>query len=146
MIKPTLIKSVALYVILVGLPLAGLIAILDQGQTLVPPPSVGGSWVLASDQTLICAGEHPVEVLAIEQSGRFVRVRLGDMPFGQGRIDGDRLHALAPVTLTSCAGGAAAIEATFADAGRVLVGTIDARGCEACRSSALAARRTQPRH
>jgi hypothetical protein len=135
-----MLRSLALYVVLVGVPLTGLFALLDWGQSLVPPPAIGGRWALAEPVTA-CPGLSADTVISIEQSGRFLRVRVDDMPFGQGRLDDGRVSARAPVAMAGCT--ALAIEAALDESGR-LVGHIGAEGCGSCPGSALVAQRRAP--
>lgn len=50
-------KTAALYLFLVGVPLLGLFAVLRTGERLVPPHSVGGAWVL--EDPSLSVTEHP---------------------------------------------------------------------------------------
>lgn len=142
-----MLKSLALYLVLVGLPLVGLFALLDWGQSLVPPPSIGGRWALATPAELACPGLPPAGVLSIEQSGRFLRVRLGDMPFGEGRLDDGRVHARIPVEprpASAAACDALALEVTLDADGERLVGRLGMDGCDACPPTAIEVRRIEP--
>jgi hypothetical protein len=132
-----MLRSIALYVILVGVPLTGLFALLDWGQSLVPPPAIGGRWALAEPAST-CPGLSPTAVISIEQSGRFLRVRVDDLPFGQGRLDDGLVSARIPVAMAGCT--AIAIEAALDPTGR-LVGHIGTEGCGSCPGSALVAHR-----
>ena len=134
-----MLKSVALYLILVGIPLAGLFALLDWGRTLVAPPAIGGQWTVAGPTSSSCPGLPSGAVLSIEQSGRFLRVRIDDMPFGKGRLDDGRVSASIPVAFPGC-GDALELEATLDDAGR-LVGRLGLPDCDACPPAPLVAER-----
>ena len=78
-------KSVLLYLVLVGTPFLGLLGILQIGEKLEAPVSVGGSWAVESTTAQAlersCA---PLEApgdrleLTISQSGRYVQLRLND--------------------------------------------------------------------
>src|SRR5262245_7761413 len=125
-----MLRSVALYLVLVGIPLAGLFALLDWGRSLVPPPAIGGRWTVAEPTSAACPGLPSAAVISIEQSGRFLRVRIDDMPSGNGRLEDGRLHASVPVAFPGC-GDTLALEATLDDAGR-LVGQIGRPDCNAC--------------
>jgi hypothetical protein len=137
-----MLKSIALYVVLVGLPLTGLFVLLDWGQRLVPPPAIGGHWSLGIGPASTCPGLASTAVLSIEQSGRFLRVRVDDMPPSDGRLDDGRVTAEVPVRLPGC-GDALALEATL-DANGLLVGRLGQPGCAACPPTALAAERLPP--
>lgn len=134
-----MLRSVTLYVLLVGLPLTGLYALLEWGQSLVPPPTIGGRWSLA-ETTSACPGLSATSVLSIEQSGRFLRLRVDDMPFGQGRLDEGHMSASVPVALPGC-GDALALEASLDETGERLVGQLGLPGCKACPTATLEARR-----
>ena len=139
-----MLKSVALYSLLVGIPLTGLFALLDWGGSLVPPPAIGGRWAVAGPTSAeACPGLSSTAVLSIEQSGRFLRVRVDDMPFGDGRLDDGRVRAEVPVAFPGC-GEALALEATL-DAAGVLVGRIGLPDCAACPPSPLVAERLPPK-
>jgi len=136
-----MLKSVALYLVLVGLPLLGLFALLDWGRRLGPPPAIGGRSELAEPTTAACPGLPAQAVISIEQSGRFLRVRLDDMPFGEGRLDDGRVRASVPALLVGCPAEALALEATLDDSGERLVGRLGRPGCDACPPAALVAER-----
>lgn len=138
-----MLRSVALYVLLVGLPLTGLYALLEWGQALVPPPTIGGRWSLAETASA-CPGLPATSVLSIEQSGRFLRLRVDDMPFGQGRLDDGRVSASVPVALPGC-GDALALEASLDETGERLVGQLGLPGCKACPTATLEAHRLPPK-
>jgi hypothetical protein len=54
--RRAVVKSVLLYVVLVGTPLLGLLSIIEAGEKIVPPRSVGGDWELAGDSGSELAG------------------------------------------------------------------------------------------
>lgn len=136
-----MLKSIALYLVLVGLPLIGLFALLDWGERLVPPPAIGGRWSLASEPTSACPALPPTTVLSIEQSGRFLRLRVDDMPQASGRLDDGRLTAELPVPSSSpgC-GDALSLDATLAADGS-LMGRLGQPGCSTCPAATLVAKR-----
>jgi hypothetical protein len=134
-----MLKSIALYVVLVGVPLAGLFALLDWGNRLVPPPAVHGQWTLVEPTAAACPGLPAGSVIAIEQSGRFLQVRVNDMPAADGRLDDGTITASVPAVLVGC-GEALALEATLDDSGR-LVGELGQAGCNACPPTPLVAER-----
>jgi len=78
-------KLTLAYVCLVGLPLLGLIGILDAGRNLTAPTSLAGAWELEADLSaipkgpcgdLFLAGSQPP--LNISQSGKRLVVALND--------------------------------------------------------------------
>jgi hypothetical protein len=138
-----MLRSIALYLVLVGIPLTGLFALLDWGSSLVPPPAVRGRWTVAGPMSTTCPGLSSTAVISIEQSGRFLRVRIDDMPFGQGRLDDGRVSAQVPVAFPGC-GDALALEATLDETGH-LVGQLGLPGCDACPPTPLVAERLPPK-
>jgi hypothetical protein len=122
---------------MVGVPLAGLFAILDWGAALVPPPHVGGSWSLTESCTATPTGAS----ISIEQSGRFLRTRLGDGETARGRLDDGRLHTRVLANAGACEGHELVVDARLADDGQTLVGSVHAPTCSACPASTLSARR-----
>jgi len=102
-------KLVALYLMLVGVPLAGLAAILHAGRALRAPAAIGGAWRVES---LVLAAGDTLESIALTQSGEHVEVELGAASL-RGRFVGDSLVAARrgspPVAPgTECAGAAVA--------------------------------------
>jgi len=89
------IRSVALYAALVGVPLVGVSAVLHFGQDLRTSPSFGGSWRLEATHGSVCDSvvEGPITLL-IEQSGPALTVRgwgepLTGQAVGNGFVVGD---------------------------------------------------------
>jgi hypothetical protein len=82
-------KSLLLYLAIVGIPLAGLFGILHAGSRLEVPPSIGGSWRLD-------APSPPGEIV-ISQSGVHLAVEMDGVRM-RGEIRGDSLVALTPPT------------------------------------------------
>jgi hypothetical protein len=91
MSNPRALKSLAIYVALVGLPLAGLAAILRAGGSLHAPPPIGGQWRIESAPMAEGTGQA-TPTLAISQSGEHVEVSLGSLVL-RGRFAGDSLAA-----------------------------------------------------
>jgi len=141
-----MLKSVALYVLLVGLPLCGLFAILDWGQSLEPPRAVAGDWRLTSDEPASCDPLGAGAVLRVEQSGRFLRVRLDDGPAHPAGLDGQSVRTRVRVRAGDCSGHEATIHAVLSDDDQALVGSVEAHGCRACPMSEIVARRDGPTH
>ncbi len=82
-------KSLLLYLAIVGVPLAGLFGILHAGSRLDAPHSVGGSWRLDAPS--------PPGTLDISQSGVHLVVEMDGLRM-PGEIRGDSLVAVAPPT------------------------------------------------
>jgi hypothetical protein len=90
------------YILLVGLPLAGLVVVLKSGRKLTAPVSVDGLWHLQVDSNRLAAlpcgkalAESPDTALAISQSGRNFTLTLSNGPksIASGAIDGTALKA-----------------------------------------------------
>ena len=138
-----LLRSAALYITLVGLPLAGLLIILHQGKALVPPPTIGGEWTLPSDvEQLSCLGLDPENAMMIEQSGRYLRVHVGSV-VSAGRIHEGLVSAQFQSPSGHCAGLDATLEASKVD--ERLVITLRAPDCNACADVTFDAQRPSPR-
>ena len=89
-------KLVAIYLLLVGIPLAGLAAILHAGRALHAPPAIGGEWRVEG------AAADSVASLAISQSGEHVEVSLGAARL-RGRLAGDSVVAERRGSAAPCA-------------------------------------------
>jgi hypothetical protein len=87
--QPKAAKSLAAYVLLVGVPLAGLVAILRAGGRLHAPPSIAGEWRVQGGPFAI---DPDSRVLTVVQSGDHVEVELGTLSL-RGRFTGDSLDA-----------------------------------------------------
>jgi hypothetical protein len=84
-------KSLLIYLVLVGGPLAGLFGILRAGSRLQAPPSVGGAWRMEAPP--FAAGPDDAYTVAeISQSGVHVEVRIDGSLF-DGTVRGDSLVA-----------------------------------------------------
>lgn len=138
------VKLPLLYLLLVGLPLAGLFAVLRIGAGIEAPPAVGGPWKTVEGGR--CS--VPDSLFRIDQSGRFVHVVLPGRPDIPAQLSGPALAAdggaRADVS-PGCASGAVRIRLR-AD-GRVarrLVGTAGVPGCAACPEARFVAARVAP--
>jgi len=80
-------KSLLIYLAMVGLPLAGLFGILRAGSRLDAPHSIGGSWRMQAPA--------PPGDLELSQSGVHVVVEMGGVRM-RGEVRGDSLVASAP--------------------------------------------------
>src|SRR5688572_17232903 len=121
-----MLKSVAVYLILVGTPLLGLIGVLQWGESIDPPDHVGGPWSIEQ----ACAGVPAGTGLDVSQSGRFLRVKFRDGVAGKGRLEADHLTATITANVGECSGQDLAVDARLEE-GR-LVGTIQGPQCSAC--------------
>jgi hypothetical protein len=100
---PTPIRSLLLYLALVGLPLAGLAGILHAGRGLHAPPAIGGAWrvdALSIEQPAPSWAAQAMgagRVLEVSQSGVHLSVTTAGGVRMSGRLAGDTLvTALAP--------------------------------------------------
>ncbi|MEO8199580.1 MAG: hypothetical protein ABI679_03570 [Gemmatimonadota bacterium] len=74
-------KSVLIYLILVGLPVYGVYSIVRMGEKLTPPVSIGGVWRFEAAPDSVCGG-HPFPdslVATVDQSGPNLRVQLNKL-------------------------------------------------------------------
>lgn len=131
-----MVRSIVTYLLLVGVPLAGLLWILDRGEQHVAPPAIKGAWSVDGQLTR-CLGAQPTE-LVFEQSGRFVHVTLGAAK-GDARLDDAHLRA----TLVEHGGACGTIEIVgdFDEVAEQFTGRASSTGCEACSEVSVVARR-----
>jgi hypothetical protein len=89
-----MVRSVVIYLILVGLPVLGTSVVLEKGRDLKAPMSVGGEWNLQVWPDSSCPA-IPVDTLslAVQQSGPRLEIELGGQARLHGRIDADRFSA-----------------------------------------------------
>jgi hypothetical protein len=121
-------KSLLLYLAMVGLPLAGLFGILRAGSRLDAPPSVGGSWRIDAPAS---ASSRTID---ISQSGEHVVVEVDGARL-RGEVRGDTLVAAAP------AGCELRLRIDRAAEPDRLVGTMGARENGGCAQAAISAAR-----
>jgi hypothetical protein len=139
------------YVLLVGLPLFGLVGILEAGRNLIAPVSVGGVWDLQPDLSVAEAQScsawlrlaRPV-ALEISQSGRNLALTLSTLPKVslQAELNGTELATDLALPASS------RVEGSCTNAGRlslkaevdpkadpqVLSGVLSMPGCPSCGS------------
>jgi hypothetical protein len=132
-----MVKSIFTYLCLVGIPLVGLLWILDYGGRRTAPPAITGAWQIEGSLTS-CFGAQPPE-LAFQQSGRFVQVALGAAS-GDARLDGEDLHASIVEPNGPCS--SVALDGSFDEATERFVGQLTGSGCDACRGVELVAKRS----
>ncbi|HET7461361.1 MAG TPA: hypothetical protein VFJ82_08925 [Longimicrobium sp.] len=84
-------KNVAVYFLLVGVPAAGLAAILRAGNRLHAPPHLAGEWRVEGMALALDAGDT-VSAFSVVQSGEHVEVVVGPRAL-RGRFAGDSLTA-----------------------------------------------------
>lgn len=138
-------RSLAVYSILVGLPLLGLLAVLRQGRYLEAPAAVGGTWqVDVGTSCGLTAGDQ----LEIVQSGQFVAVSLQDREPLQGRFQNGTLtarggarEAFAP----GCSEGQLELVLRLSADASNLEGTGGIDGCSACPPRPIRAVRLEAR-
>lgn len=108
-------KSLLLYLGLVGLPLAGLLGILHLGSRLEAPPAVGGAWAVTA-----APGAALPDTLHLSQSGVHLSVTAGGARLG-GRIGGHAVSAASAAGEEACA---ASLEARVDTAAGRMAGTL----------------------
>jgi len=105
-------RSVILYVVLVGVPLLGVLATLRAGERVDAPSHIGGTWrVVAGDGCAVRPGDE-VEVV---QSGEYVRLAWPDGTQARGSFHGGRLDVARPegaVVRPGCSSGVARLVAS----------------------------------
>lgn len=140
-----MVKSLFTYLFLVGVPLVGLLWILDYGGRRTAPPAIGGAWQIEGSLTR-CLDAQPSE-LAFQQSGRFVQVALGDAS-GEARLDGEQLRASVVEPNGPCSSveldGYFELEGDSSGGTQRFVGRATGSGCDACRGIEFAASRIDP--
>jgi len=86
------LKSLAVYLLLVGIPLAALAAILRAGGRLHAPPPVAGEWRVDVPGFPVdgAGGEAPPRALTVSQSGAHLSVAFAGREL-RGTLEGDSL-------------------------------------------------------
>ena len=136
---PLSVKTAALYLALVVVPVLGVVGVLRVGGLLEAPPAVGGAWRVT--EGALCA--VPGRTFAVGQSGAFLHLRLpgrSDLP---ARLVGDHFEAeggaLSSVS-PGCRSGAVRVEAQIGeDVSERIVGRMGIPGCGGCPMRAFAA-------
>ena len=126
-------RAVAVYSLLVVPPVVGLLAILDLGEDLRPPRSIGGDWRLAGSAQPCPAfdfGNKPA-TLRISQSGLRAIGKLSDASRAALSIEIDGDTVTGEQTASGCH---VALAARLAATGSTseLVGVLRWPGCTAC--------------
>ena len=88
----------AAYLLLVGVPVLGLLGILEAGRGIAAPPSISGDWTLQFDPAAPCANGRASlrqPALSISQSGTgaLITVNDGHATTLEASIDGSTLTA-----------------------------------------------------
>jgi hypothetical protein len=132
-------RAVAAYILLVGLPAAGVFAVLGAGRQLEAPPDLAGLWRVDSGAT---CGMGTGDVFRIVQSGRFVQIEIPERPPLEGRLDESTLRAAGRVRETSapgCRNGRLNVRFRLSDNGDRLEGTGGVENCTACPARPISA-------
>jgi hypothetical protein len=89
------IRSVVLYIILVGIPVLGVSTILRIGRDLRPPVSFSGSWRVEAwpDSACLITSDPDTLQLVVEQSGPLLEIRFSRGTRMVGRVEGDSFTA-----------------------------------------------------
>lgn len=142
-------KFIITYVLLVGLPIAGLVGILKRGYRLVAPVSVDGNWKLVIDTrrlaTLLCLNSvSPVSdaSVAISQSGKELVFNLNTdpRPVATGSITGNVIKASVLPSLEESKGQSCASDRRISMSAMVdskadpkaMSGSLSSDGCSFC--------------
>ncbi len=145
-------KTILIYVLLVGAPLLGLLGILRAGERIVPPRHVGGGWAVeptfaaalrAACPDLVFPAAGPV--LDVSQSGTRAVLTLNDSAATalDARLDGDALSAATAEGTAACGGRGLRLMAMLRaepDPPR-LEGALTLPGCPSCAPVPLRAAR-----
>jgi hypothetical protein len=147
-------KSVLLYLVLVGTPLLGLLGIIEAGERLTPPQSVGGDWQLADESARALAGwcaagpvARPPTTLTVSQSGTYLELAFDGRPKRSlsARLDGDAITgAFALPDWASCPGHRALLRARVGDGDRMIATLRGDAACPGCPALQLEATRRPP--
>ena len=147
-------RIVTHYLVMVGVPVIGILIVLELGRSLTAAPAIAGRWQIEPGAPLsglaaCLAGGTPAAdpVLTISQSGQYLAGRLGGADAGRGTALEGTLHARM-LSLTAAAPargcpGPLVLRATIVDDGaaRRLHGTLHVRACPRCGKVPISARR-----
>ena len=145
-------KTLLIYLLLVGAPLLGLLGILRAGERIVPPRHVGGAWAVepafaaalrAACPDLVFPAAGPT--LDVSQSGTRAVVTLNDpaaTPL-DARLDGDALSAATAEGSAACGGRGLRLTAMLQENSSPprLDGALTLPGCPSCAPVPLRAAR-----
>lgn len=149
-------RSVLLYIVLVGLPVLGVLGILRVGSRLAAPPHLGGVWSAGLGPTAQLVPPcvelaHDAPAFHVAQSGVHVAVTLNDPSRTEigARLDGKRLwgHAarlpLLGTARSACPDASLELAADVVGEGGTpsLVGHLWAARCAACEPVSFRAER-----
>jgi hypothetical protein len=140
-------RSALIYLGLVGGPILGLLGILEAGKRLVPPPSIGGVWVVQEPlggELARCLG--PGIRLEIEQSGVRAQVTLDSLrTVVNVELRADSIAGLGPAPAGGgCPGGTLSLRAKLEGDGampREMTGALALADCPACSPATFRASR-----
>ena len=88
----------AAYLLLVGVPVLGLLGILEAGRGIAAPPSISGDWTLQFDPAAPCANgpaslRQPALSISQSGTGALITVNDGHATTLEASIDGSTLTA-----------------------------------------------------
>ena len=130
------------YICLVGIPMLGLIGILDAGHDLHAPLAIGGAWDMQADYQSLAAGSCGVlapssgqRVLMISQSGKQLSLALDHM-LGFGTVETSEANGQLHLPEFACGSGEASVYLHAAiqhSAGQeVMTGFLGLSRCSSC--------------
>ncbi|HVC18936.1 MAG TPA: hypothetical protein VNE16_02585 [Vicinamibacterales bacterium] len=146
-------RIVTHYLVMVGVPVIGILIVLELGRSLTAAPAIAGRWQIEPAAPLhrlaaCLSGGTPADlVLSISQSGQYLAGRLGRADASAGMALEGTLRART-VSLTAAApadgcSGPLVLSATIVGdgAGRRLQGALHERACPRCGKVPITARR-----
>jgi hypothetical protein len=135
------LKALAHYLLLVGIPVLGILGVLQLGQGLTAPKAVAGTWTFEatrfSSEGPACAaleGAARARTFAVEQSGPELTLELGELRI-DGHLDGNMVRTASAPLL---------IDASLEPSG-TMRGVLSFPSCQASPTLAFTAARQQSR-
>ncbi|UJR79581.1 Hypothetical protein I5071_16170 [Sandaracinus amylolyticus] len=122
------------YLVLVGLPFAGLFVVMRAGASLEAPPIVAGAWTLRGDEARACLGLGAEDAITVQQSGRFLQLRAGTT-VSDAQLAGSQIRASWLPSSGPCAGREIVVDAQVD--GAVIRGALRAASCEPCSGASF---------
>jgi hypothetical protein len=146
-------RSVILYLVLVGIPLLGLLGLLEAGERIVPPRSVGGAWELVPTPAheglpacLALGSRSAPGHLSVSQSGTQAELIVGARPPIRisAEVRGDSLIGRARYEgVSTCPAAVVRIRAELreSEGTEFLHGIVIRENCAPCSPTPFVARR-----
>jgi hypothetical protein len=132
-------RSSLLYLLLVGVPLLGLLAILTAGEQLVPPQAVGGAWTVEGEGSpcVLVMNEPRPTLMNVSQSGTRAEVVFTDEAGTRLslRLEGDSVTGSGTAAeVSGCHGDSLALHGRLQTTGTTtkITGALRRVGCAEC--------------